>query len=112
LKERICDGVVSGVSCVLPELVQRVFAMGMSAPDSLEFLNAISHLEQVIGAMNPLPVPWGLKVIAEELQLAPATFAIPVAPERQQQMDQLRTWYRQNNTMLRGGAFSAPLPPA
>jgi dihydrodipicolinate synthase/N-acetylneuraminate lyase len=100
LTESICDGVVSGVACVLPELIQRVFATGMSAPGGIEFLTANSHLEALIGVINPLPVPWGLKVIAEELQLGPARFALPVAPERQQQIDQLRIWYRQNKSML------------
>jgi 4-hydroxy-tetrahydrodipicolinate synthase len=111
LKEGICDGVVSGVACVLPELVQRMFTTGTSAPAGTEFQTANSHLETLIGIMNQLPVPWGLKVIAEERQLGPATFAIPVAPERQQQMNQLRAWFRQNSALLCGSAFSSP-PPA
>jgi 4-hydroxy-tetrahydrodipicolinate synthase len=96
LEEGISDGVVSGVGCVLPELIQA----GISAPGSAQFRAANGNLEAFIEEINPLPVPWGLKVIAEERQLGPATFAIPVAPERQRQMEHLRTWYRQRSQML------------
>jgi 4-hydroxy-tetrahydrodipicolinate synthase len=108
LQERVCDGVVSGVACVLPELVQRVFAAGTSARDGVDLSAANGHLEELIGMINPLPVPWGLKVIAEELELGPATFSLPVAPERQQQIDQLRTWFRKNNRTLCSTTFSTP----
>jgi 4-hydroxy-tetrahydrodipicolinate synthase len=98
------DGVVSGVACVLPELIQRVFEAGISAPESAEFRAANGHLEAFIEEINRLPVPWGLKVVAEERQLGPATFALPVAPERLQQMEHLRTWYRQRSQMLSAAA--------
>ena len=100
LEERISDGVVSGVACVLPELIQRVFDAGISAPGSAEFQAASGYLEAFIEEINRLPVPWGLKVVAEERQLGPATFAVPVAPERQQQMEHLRAWYRQRSQLL------------
>jgi 4-hydroxy-tetrahydrodipicolinate synthase len=105
LEERISDGVVSGIACVLPELIQRVFEAGMSAPGSVEFRAANGHLEAFIEAINLLPVPWGLKVVSEERQLGPAWFAVPVAPERQQQMEQLRIWYRQRSQMLSATTF-------
>jgi 4-hydroxy-tetrahydrodipicolinate synthase len=100
LEEGVSDGVVSGVACVLPELIQRVFEAGISAPESIEFRTANDHLGAFIEEINLLPVPWGLKVVSEERQLGPATFAVPVAPERQQQMEQLRTWYRQRSQVL------------
>ena len=100
LEEGISDGVVSGVACVPPELIQRVFEAGNSAVGSADFRTANGHLEAFIEEINPLPVPWGLKVVAEERQLGPATFAIPVAPDRQRQMEHLRTWYRQRSQML------------
>jgi 4-hydroxy-tetrahydrodipicolinate synthase len=100
LEAGVCDGVVSGVASVLPELIQRVFDIGISAPGSVEFQTANDSLEAFIEEINRLPVPWGLKVISEERQLGPATFAIPVAPERRQQMEHLRTWYRQRSEML------------
>jgi 4-hydroxy-tetrahydrodipicolinate synthase len=100
LEEGISDGVVSGVAGVLPELIQRVFEAGISAPGSADFRAANGHLEAFIEEINPLPVPWGLKIVAEVRQLGPATFAIPVAPERQQQMEHLRTWYRHRSQML------------
>src|ERR1700733_9685043 len=84
LEEGVCDGGVSGVACVLPELIERVFEAGISAPGSADFRAANGQLEAFIEEINPLPVPWGLKVIAEERQLGPARFATPVAPERQQ----------------------------
>jgi 4-hydroxy-tetrahydrodipicolinate synthase len=110
LVEGVTDGVVSGVACVLPELIQRLFAAGVSAPASVEFQVANSHLEAFIEEINLLPVPWGLKVVSEERQLGPATFALPVAPERQLQIDQLRTWYRQRSQMLSAATFERPEP--
>jgi 4-hydroxy-tetrahydrodipicolinate synthase len=100
LEEGVSDGVVSGVACVLPELIQRVFEAGVSSPDSAEFRAANDQLEAFIEKINLLPVPWGLKIVSEERQLGPATFAVPVAPERQQQMEQLRVWYRQQSRTL------------
>jgi 4-hydroxy-tetrahydrodipicolinate synthase len=100
LEEGVSDGVVSGVACVLPELIQRVFEAGISAPGGVKFRAANDHLEAFIEEINLLPVPWGLKVVSEERQLGPATFAVPVAPERQQQMQQLRRWYRQRSQVL------------
>jgi 4-hydroxy-tetrahydrodipicolinate synthase len=105
LEEGVCDGVVSGVACVLPELIQRVFAGGISAPDSLEFRAANDHLEALIEEINVLPVPWGLKVVSEERQLGPAKFALPIAPERQLQIAQLRTWFRQRSQILSTATF-------
>ena len=105
LEEGVCDGVVSGVACVLPELIQRVFAAGVSAPDSVEFRAANDHLEALIEEINVLPVPWGLKVVSEERQLGPAKFALPIAPERQLQIAQLRTWFRQRSQILSTATF-------
>jgi 4-hydroxy-tetrahydrodipicolinate synthase len=100
LEEGVSDGVVSGVASVLPELIQRVFDAGVSNPASMEFRTANEHLEGFVEEINRLPVPWGLKVVSEERQLGPATFALPIAPERQQQMEHLRAWYRQRSQML------------
>ena len=105
LEEGVCDGVVSGVACVLPELIQRVFAAGISAPGSVEFKAANDHLEALIEEINVLPVPWGLKVVSEERQLGPAKFALPIAPERQLQIAQLRAWFRQRSQILSEASF-------
>ena len=108
LLEGVSDGVVSGVAGVLPELIQRVFAAGISAPQSEEFRAVSTDLEALIEEINLLPVPWGLKVVSEERQLGPATFAVPVAPERQQQIEQLRAWYRQRSQTLSRPLFERP----
>ena len=108
LVEGVSDGVVSGVACVLPELVQRVFAAGVSAPNSEEFQAANADLEAFIEEINLLPVPWGLKVVSEERQLGPATFAVPVAPERLLQIERLRAWYRQRSQILSRPLFERP----
>jgi 4-hydroxy-tetrahydrodipicolinate synthase len=108
LVEGISDGVVSGVACVLPELIQRLFAAGISAPDSEEFRAANTELEAFIEEIDRLPVPWGLKVVSEERQLGPATFAVPVGPERQLQIEQLRAWYRQRSQALSRPLFERP----
>jgi dihydrodipicolinate synthase/N-acetylneuraminate lyase len=57
LVEGVTDGVVSGVAWVLPELIQRVFAAGISAPDSQEFRALNTQLEAFIDEINQLSVP-------------------------------------------------------
>lgn len=97
LAEGLCDGVVSGVACVLPELLQRVFT---EDPKSEAFRIAARSLDDFIAQINVLPVPWGLKVIAEARSLGTARFALPLSVERAGQIDRLRTWFAESATML------------
>lgn len=73
-----CDAVISGVACVLPELVSAVF----QNPHHDE---TCRELGEVLSALAPLPTPWGLKWMAESYGIFKATFAQPLTERRRAQ---------------------------
>lgn len=91
LVEGICDGVVSGVACVLPEVIQALFA---HPPASPSFTSAADHLREIISHINVLPTPWGLKVLAEERGITQAVYPLPLSRERELQIHSIREWFR------------------
>jgi 4-hydroxy-tetrahydrodipicolinate synthase len=88
----ICDGVISGVACVLPELILSLFAE-RRRPESREFGKHVSVLSEFLGAIGPFPVPWALKWIAEVRGLAAATFGQPLSATRVAQGRRLQKWF-------------------
>lgn len=94
LTEGVCDGVISGVACVLPELIQALFLAGSNSPTSLDFKHLREALQEVIFHLDPLPTPWGLKWLAEARGIARATFAQPVSARRLTQGQQLMEWIK------------------
>jgi hypothetical protein len=80
--EQLCDAVISGIASVLPELVTAVFE-----GRSRDLLN------EFIAAIDPFPVPWGLKWIGEARGIAPASFSQPVSPQRLTQGRALQNWF-------------------
>ena len=93
LRECVCDGVISGVASVLPELVQAVFDNGRN-PSDAAFRDRVKELDEFIAAIDSFPVPWGLKWIAEARGIAAATFAQPVSCDRTAQVRKLKEWFR------------------
>jgi len=102
LKERVVDGVVSGVACVLPELIQQMFHLGSQDAGGAAFGELEARLVRFIDQIGPLPVPWGLKVVGEARGLAPATFSQPVSDERQQEIAALTSWLQAHLSELVG----------
>lgn len=92
LLEDICNGVVSGVACVLPEIIQALFA---HPPASPSFTSAADHLREIISHINVLPTPWGLKVLAEERGITQAVYPLPLSRERELQIHSIREWFRE-----------------
>jgi len=92
LSENVCDGVVSGVACVLPEVIQALFA---NPPGSPSFTVAANHLKEFIAHIDVLPTPWGLKAIAEERGITRAVYPLPLSPVRRQQIAAVREWFRE-----------------
>lgn len=90
LTEGVCDGVVSGVACVLPELIQALFTC---SPSSTEFRAATAHVAEFISRIDVLPVPWGLKAIAEARGIFDATYLQATSARRAKQIDELRAWF-------------------
>jgi 4-hydroxy-tetrahydrodipicolinate synthase len=90
LVEGICDCVVSGVACVLPELIQALFT---HKPGSEQFDNATIRLGEFVAKIETLPVPWGLKAIAESRGINQASYALPISPRRARQISELKSWF-------------------
>lgn len=100
LRERILDGVVSGVACVLPELLLRLYAAGATDPTSADFEHLASTLADAIVQLRKLPTPWALKMLSEARGLAPATFPMPLSAQRQAERDALLAWFEANRTRM------------
>jgi 4-hydroxy-tetrahydrodipicolinate synthase len=90
--EGICDGVVSGVACALPEVILALYAQGAST-GSAEFHHASKLLTEFIYHLNLFPTPWGLKWIVEARGVCRATFAQPVTPRRLAQAHAMAEWF-------------------
>lgn len=97
LREGVCDGVVSGIACVVPELLQAI--LDAAGRNDLESLNQLEvQLDMLREKIGSFPVPWGLKWIAEARGIFPATFSQPVAPIRIEQGRKVVEWFREWQT--------------
>ena len=90
LREGVADGVVSGVSCVLPEVLNAIFEF---APKTAEFENAVALLEAFIVQLDNFPTPWGLKFISEIRKITPASFVLPLSARRAADGAKLVDWF-------------------
>ena len=91
LEEGICDGVVSGVACVMPELMTALYEEREDA-SATRFRQASKLVSEFADHLNAFPTPWGLKWIAEARGLAPARFAQPVSELRAAQGRSFVAW--------------------
>lgn len=99
LRKGLCDGAVSGVACVLPELIQSTFRQSANS-SSKEFAECESLLNAFIEQLTHFPTPWGLKWIAEARGIFPATFSQPVTAHRKTQATQLIQWFHKREPQL------------
>ncbi|CAN5629335.1 4-hydroxy-tetrahydrodipicolinate synthase [soil metagenome] len=93
MQERICDGVVSGVACALPEVIQALYAE-KGRTNSPEFLRASGLLDAFIEQLNSFSTPWGLKWVVEARGIITATFAQPVTAHRLEQSQTMAVWLK------------------
>jgi 4-hydroxy-tetrahydrodipicolinate synthase len=100
LEQRLLDGVVSGVACVLPELIGSLYHSGVSGGAGAEFLELAAALAEVIAQLDELPTPWALKILAEARGLLHTTYPMPLAPEREVQREALLRWFAENRSRL------------
>lgn len=91
LSEGVCDAVVSGVACALPELMTTLFRT--PARDE-RFACYRGLLEEFIARLDTLPTPWGLKVASEIRRSTRATYPFPLSPQREQEIAALREWFQ------------------
>lgn len=92
LAENVCDGVVSGVASVLPQLVLELFH---AQPGSDVFANSSALLSEFIQHIDTFPTPWGLKWASEARGLLVPQFAQSVAPDRLLAAKELQAWLKQ-----------------
>ncbi len=93
LREHVCDGVISGVACAVPELLVALFGQRESL-EAPEFNQAANALAEFIEHLNEHPVPWGLKWIQESRGILPATFSQPLSKRRIQQGHDFQAWFQ------------------
>jgi dihydrodipicolinate synthase/N-acetylneuraminate lyase len=87
----ICEGVISGVAGVMPELILSLF---QNLPETNEFLRAARLLDEFIQHVDAFPTPGGLKWISEFRGIAPADFSQPLSPCRLEQSRAMREWFQ------------------
>ncbi|MGO4212615.1 dihydrodipicolinate synthase family protein [Terriglobus sp. 2YAB30_2] len=100
LKSKVADGVVSGVSCVLPELITALFSSGVEETRGVDLDALNGRLHMFIQQLDRMPTPWGLKVFGEARGLAQATFPFALSDERKQQMQEMLAWFAENRAAM------------
>jgi 4-hydroxy-tetrahydrodipicolinate synthase len=100
LRENLADAVISGVACVLPELISQIFDIGKTDPLSPRWNAMITILDEFIGQLDTMPTPWGIKIMAEARGIAKASFPLPLSERRRHLAQELSTWFMQNKESL------------
>lgn len=88
------DGVVSGVSCALPELMVALdHAVTSNRHKHAEKLDG--HLQEFIRRIDVFPAPIGVKEAVKGRGLDAHGHSIPFGPEVQAEIDDFRAWFRE-----------------
>lgn len=93
LREGTCDGVISGIAGVLPELIKYFFTHADQA-GSHEFQRLQRFFDELIHRLNGFPVPWGLKWLNEVRGITEAVFPQPVSQHRLKQKLEFTEWFK------------------
>lgn len=100
LKQQLCDGVVSGVACVLPELMLAFYQAIKADAAGVEAARLRSLVDEFISWLTRFPVPWGLKMIAQERGFGRAIFPMPLSEQRAKDYHAFTEWFAQNRCSL------------
>ncbi len=92
LNRGLCDGIISGVAGVVPELTMALWQCAEQSESGL-FADLGTRLTTLLRRLDEFPAPWGLKFIAELRGLGPAGFALPLSAERRRQADAFQSWF-------------------
>jgi 4-hydroxy-tetrahydrodipicolinate synthase len=107
LSEGVCDGVISGIACVLPELILALYTQGKRAA-CMEFDDSWRLLREIANQLDSVPTPWALKWIAEARGILAAHFSQPPAEARRERGAQIKRWFGEWYTAaFSGRVFSA-----
>lgn len=90
LTEGVCDGVISGVACALPELMSSLFA---TSGHGEAFETKSSLLKKFIDHLAPLPTPWGLKIASAVRRFTRESYPFPLSTVREIEVAELREWF-------------------
>lgn len=88
----LADGVISGVACVLPELILSLWDAGR-AGDSGRMARLERSLAEALGQIDAWPTPIGLEVLAEARGLRRCLPAVPFSPARREQARLMQRWF-------------------
>jgi 4-hydroxy-tetrahydrodipicolinate synthase len=86
LQAGLCDGLISGVAGVLPELIRYVWSCDAARRENRVLL------DEIIEQLNRFPTPWGLKWIAEFRGFGNAEFLQSQSEARAQQGGEFCAW--------------------
>lgn len=88
----LADGAISGVACVLPELIVALWEATLNGdwPLSSRLERSLAEALQWIDAW---PAPMGLEVLAEARGLRRCLPAVPLSPARREQAIAMRRWF-------------------
>lgn len=92
MEQGLCDGVVSGVACTLPELMTSLFATQGRGD---EFSTQKDLLNEFIEQLGALPTPWGLKVTSAARGFSKESYPFPLSSERMEEVAMLRGWFEE-----------------
>ncbi len=88
----LADGAISGVACVLPELIVALWEATEHGDPALA-----SRLERSLAEalqwIDAWPTPMGLEVLAEARGLRRCLPAVPLSPARREQAVEMRRWF-------------------
>jgi len=86
-------GVVSGAACAAPELTMALNS-AIGARNSAEIARLEALRQELLGWLDRFPLPAGVKtaVAARGIQTGP--LAVPLAPAKQQCLEQFRDWFK------------------
>ncbi|WP_321475730.1 dihydrodipicolinate synthase family protein [uncultured Paludibaculum sp.] len=92
MRRQICDGSISGVAGVLPELTIGLWDAGVKgATERFERISGL--LDELLAQLDPFPIPWGIKLISAVRGFGTATFALPSSAARQKQSAEFQAWF-------------------
>ncbi|MEJ5367643.1 MAG: dihydrodipicolinate synthase family protein [Bryobacteraceae bacterium] len=91
-RRRLADGVISGVACVLPELILALWEAGQ-AGDVARLQELEKPLAEALRQIDAWPAPIGLEILAEARGLRRCLPAVPLSSARREQAVSLRRWF-------------------
>jgi 4-hydroxy-tetrahydrodipicolinate synthase len=99
VREGLCDGVISGVACALPELILTLHRAALGQDGALTG-QLQAGLNAFLDQMNALPFPWVLKAVSNVRQIMESTYSQPVSSQRQRQLEEFESWLERSREIL------------